>query len=224
MASSVSAQKFPILRKLSIGVGPDAGRILFADIISRILINRGRENVPAVNLIAQPASQLQRMLSLGEIDLTLTSEGTIDREIRAVEEFELPMGMFISAQYKDVVDGKSSDELISQDQIPLVLPAPSSVIRTSIDMYLNRQRLKANCVFESNMNSVVRRAAIRGIGATIFPRPCFIDEVRDGLIMEIPLQESWSHRITLFADADHPPKDHEDFIQSICEELKKVCH
>jgi LysR family transcriptional regulator, transcriptional activator of nhaA len=182
-------------KRISVGVAVDIERPFITDALSKISKQYPKNQRPLLNLVSLPASQLEQLLKLGELDLLLTPNSTLDTEIKSLTAVELPVGLFAPYEIATQFKKKPLEDNFSKIEFPFALPSKLTSLRSETDQFLIKKKLNPICVFESNIISSVIHASSDGLGATFLPKAYVSRELKSEKLIQLNKRPLWNHRI-----------------------------
>ena len=221
MFDQLNKNHFSMGNRISIGVAVDIDRPFVTEALSKVSKQYAKEKRPLLNLVSLPSNQLIQLLKLGEIDLLLAINSGFDSELEQQADFSHPVEAFCTADFLPLLKKKTFEVALREGDFPLVLPSQLTGLRSEIDSYFNRKKVRPTCVFESNILASVVRAAVDGLGVTFLPRAYVMRELKTKKLVSVCEKPLWKHRMALLSHKRKLTSGRENFIEKLVLQLKE---
>ncbi|MBC7398259.1 MAG: substrate-binding domain-containing protein, partial [Bdellovibrionales bacterium] len=143
---------------------------------------------------------LVNQLKAHELDLAFSNTGTSDPEIVAIQQFQLPVGLYVSTRERKKYPKKSARDFLTDPSIGFALPNFQLRLRYEIDDYLESQGIKNTVFFESDTLALVTRAVVDHVGIGFFPKPYMQEDEKLKQVVCISGREPlWHHSLYLLS-------------------------
>ena len=189
--------------RVRIGVTDEIERPFITDLVSAILREKDLAKQPMVSMVSDHHTELLGQLQTRQIDLLLSTQPAYGEELQILESVAMPVGLAISPKLLRGVK-VPRDASISQlfKLLPggLVLPTAKLRARSEIDLFLQKQHIRKQVVFESDILAAVIRAIIDGAGMGFVPLPYVARERNHGSLRIFgPAGGYWKNRLLLIS-------------------------
>ncbi len=162
--------------QLRIGFTEQIEGVFVEELVSQILSFKNWKVRPKLIVTSGKKELLVNQLKAHELDLAFSNTGTSDPEIVAIQQFEMPVGLYVSASAFKKNPRKTAREFLTDPHFGLALPNFQLRLRHEIDDYLENQGIKNAIFFESDTLALVTRAVIDHVGIGFFPKPYMQEE------------------------------------------------
>jgi len=167
------------------------------------ILSACRERLPQVRLrlVEAYSGFLRERLQSGRLDLALLYDDAMDVGLhkRALLDDQL---VFVTQVHQRLAKRARLSKLV---QLPLVLPGSEHGLRRIIDDACAPLQLSLNVVAEIEALNSVKRAVEMGIGNTILPRGAVAEEVAEGRLKTVEIQEpQMVRRVVCATNASRP--------------------
>jgi LysR family transcriptional activator of nhaA len=190
-------------RRIGIGVSDQIERPFISDLLGNIL-QRGREHLHSTLTVTSGSDKdLVQRLRSQEIDLLLTNRPVAGDDLNELVSLKMPVCLVISKDLLKLHGFKKLPglaEVFKNDRIGLFAPPEKVRLRHETDVFMQHKNLRKPLLMESDILSVLARAAVDGGGCAFLPVPYVYNEIQRGLLIAIgPAEGLWRHRINLIS-------------------------
>lgn len=204
---------------LNLGVSDDIERSFVIEVIKTFYAGYDSKHRPRVRLASSPPSEIIVELRRGTFDVVVTDRPNYSEDFSSLVEVPMPVGIvfksfsrhFTQADLTSVRQGKTSDAASAIAKLVrsgCAFPTRPMKLREEVDLYLEKTRVTVTPLIESNIISLLKRAAVDDIVSTILPFPYAARECHDGqLHFAAPPEGLWQHSLQLLTRAQtaHAP-------------------
>jgi DNA-binding transcriptional LysR family regulator len=166
-------------------------------------------------------------LRFRELDVVVTEKVLVDPDLVNLEQALVPVVLTCSGRWRirSSTSGLKATaavrELIGIQEPQWVLPSAKFRLRSEIDQYFEKNRLKGRIVFESDVVASLVRSVIDEIGLAFLPLLYVAREVRESSIRVLgPKEGYWKYRVWLVC---HRQNRADALIQSVARSFKEIC-
>jgi LysR family transcriptional activator of nhaA len=189
--------------RVRIGVTDEIERPFITDLVSAILREKDLAKQPMVSMISDLHTELLGQLQTRQIDLLLSTQPAYGEDLQILESVNLPVGLAISPKLLrglKVPKDATLSQLFKLLPGGLVLPTAKLRARSEIDLFLQKQHIRKQVVFESDILAAVIRAIIDGAGMGFVPLPYVARERNHGSLRIFgPAAGYWKNRLLLIS-------------------------
>ncbi len=162
---------------------------------------------PAVQVRVTACDPIEAMhaVSQGSADLGLTFSPSWRRGVAVLEEIACPMCVIMRPDHE--LASRASVTLDECGDCRLVYQAPADTMQPFVGDELEAFKRAHTPAAVSNTQAVVKRLLLRGVGISFYTRLGFSEELADGSLVAVPLQEKRLSelRLCLVAPSDRLP-------------------
>lgn len=144
---------------------------------------------PKVTLVGIEAGSIElfEWLLEGRLDVAVIHEPSLSKNL-VIEEV-LRQQLYFVGRPLERLKGREKLSIAELTDFPLVLPMSGRPPRTSLDQAAAAIGRALNCVIEVNSAQLMRALALDGLGHTILPYPYVAEDVRDGRLIAIEIDD-----------------------------------
>lgn len=222
MSDHIQKSKNSMGVRLNIGVASDIDRPFITEIIAKIIRSRPPSQRPLVRLISKEANTILDLLKSGELDFVLTTNVTLDGQVKLLQEFLLPVKAFSTNENKEFIKNKSLVEAMKQNLISVVLPTKPTILRAETEAFFVKKKIWPTITFESNIMASVIRASVDGIGVVLLPVAYVQREVKSDKLSLLQNETLWKHRLLFVSMRGSISEEKSKVAEQILVELEKL--
>ena len=158
-----------------------------------------------VRVVAGDPMETMRSIAAGNADLGLTFDPARRRGIRVLHD--MPCAMYAIMVASHELASRSSVTLEQCGQFPLIYQDNSSSMQSFLGDDMEAFRNDHRPVLVSNTLALMKRLLLRGVGIAFYTRLGFIEELADGRLVAVPLEDNRLSllRLCLIAPSDRAP-------------------
>jgi LysR family transcriptional activator of nhaA len=216
--------------RIRIGVTDEVERPFITDLVSAIVREKEMAKQPMVSMFSDCHAELLGQLQTRQIDLLLSNQSAYGEDLQILASVEMPVVLIISPKLLmglKVARDATVVQLLKVLPGGLVLPTAKLRLRSEIDLFLQKQRVQKQVVFESDILAAVIRAAIDGAGIGFIPYPYIAREIDHGTLKSFgPEGGYWRNRLLLISlkkkELDPTLKEFRDAVLRIDSDLGKT--
>ena len=186
--------------QLRIGFTEQIEGVFIEELVSHMLSFKKWPSRPKLIVTTGRKEQLVQSLKGHELDLAFSNTGTSDPEIVSIQQFQMPVGLYVSAKERKRNPKKSAREFLSDPNFGFAIPNFQLRHRHEIDDYLERENVKNLIFFDSDTLALVTRAVIDDVGMGFFPKPYMQEEESLKRVVCVSgKQPLWHHSLHLLS-------------------------
>jgi LysR family transcriptional activator of nhaA len=189
--------------RVRIGVTDEIERPFITDLVSAIVREKEMSKQPMVSMYSEPHAELLGQLQTRQIDLLLSNQSAYGEDLQVLASVEMPVALIISPKLlKGIKVSREASVVQLLKTLPggLVLPTTKLRLRSEIDLFLQKQHVQKQVVFESDILAAVIRAVIDGAGIGFIPFPYVAREINHGTLKSFgPEGGYWKNRLLLIS-------------------------
>lgn len=146
-------------------------------------------NYPKVTLVGIEAGSIElfEWLLEGRLDVAVIHEPSLGKNL-VIEEV-LRQQLYFVGRPLERLKGREKLSVAELTDFPLVLPISGRPPRISLEQAAAAIGRSLNCVIEVNSAQLMRALALEGLGHTILPYPYVAEDVRDGRLIAIEIDD-----------------------------------
>jgi LysR family transcriptional activator of nhaA len=189
--------------RVRIGVTDEIERPFITDLVSAIVREKEMSKQPMISMYSESHGELLGQLQTRQIDLLLSNQSAYGDDLQVLASVEMPVALVISPQLLRGVKAPRETTVVQLlKNLPggLVLPTAKLRLRSEIDLFLQKQRVQKQVVFESDILAAVIRAVVDGAGIGFIPFPYVAREINHGTLKSFgPEGGYWRNRLLLIS-------------------------
>jgi LysR family transcriptional activator of nhaA len=189
--------------RIRIGVTDEIERPFITDLVSAIVREKETTKQPMVSMFSDTHAELLGQLQMRQIDLLLSNQSAYGEDLQILATVDMPVVLIISPKLlKGIKVPRDVSAAVLLKNLPggLVLPTAKLRLRSEIDLFLQKQHVQKQVVFESDILAAVIRAAIDGAGIGFIPFPYIAREISHGTLKSFgPEGGYWRNRLLLIS-------------------------
>jgi LysR family transcriptional activator of nhaA len=189
--------------RIRIGVTEEIERPFVTDLVSAIVREKETAKQPMVSMYSDAHAELLSQLQTRQIDLLLSNQSAYGEDLQILASVDMPVVLVISPKLLKGIKVPRDTTVPSLLKIlpgGLVLPTAKLRLRSEIDLFLQKQHVQKQVVFESDILAAVIRAAIDGAGIGFIPFPYVSREIGQETLKSFgPEGGYWKSRLLLIS-------------------------
>lgn len=186
--------------QLRIGFTEQIEGVFVEELVSHILSFKKWATRPKLMVTTGRKEQLIQHLKSHELDLAFSNTATSDPEIVSIQQFHMPVALYVSAKERKRNPRKTMRDYLGDPAFGFALPNFQVRLRHEIDDYLEKEGVKKSIFFESDTLSLVTRAVIDDVGIGFFPKPYMQDDENLRRVVNVSGKEPlWHHSLHLLS-------------------------
>lgn len=222
MSDHIQKSKTAMGVRINIGVSNDIDRPFVTEVIAKIIRNHPLSKQPLVKLISKESDIILDLLKAGEIDFAITTNATIDGQIKLHKEFLFPVMAFASKDILINLKKKSFTDYLKDHSIGTVLPSKPTILRAETESYFVKRKFWPVATFESNIMASVIRAAIDGLGIALLPLAYVSRELKSDKLHSLSSDILWKHRLMVISLNSGFSEEKSRILDQLIEDLQKT--
>lgn len=222
MSDHVQKSKTAMGVRLNIGVSSDIDRPFITEVIAKVIRSNPLRKQPLIKLISKESAVVLDLLKAGEIDFAITTNATIDGQIKLHKELIFPVMAFASKDVLVNLKKKTAAEALKEQSVGAVLPAKPTILRAEIESYFVKRKFWPVVTFESNIVASVIRAAIDGLGIALLPTVYVSRELKSDKLFSLSSDILWKHRLMIVSQNSRLPEEKALILEQLLEDLQKL--
>lgn len=188
-------------------VSDQIDRPFVAEIIGK-LFKQNRSMSRYFQVISKPHSEIVDHLGQNQFDLFITSEKL--KKHQAFATFQLPVNLFTSKPHFEVqqFSEKNLKGMLAALGESLVLPSLDLHLRGEIDIFLAKEGIETDIIFESNIMACTVRAIKEGVGCGFLPLPFVAHDLKKNQLTVLgPPGGYWEYPLYIYLKDQHNSED-----------------
>jgi DNA-binding transcriptional LysR family regulator len=227
MHESITEQIPHASRRVYIGVSNEIAHSFVVEVISHFIKKYTPKLRPKIKMISGTHEKLVEQLRFREIDVLVSQLSAKSSELENLQRVDVPVNLVCTldkklSPQKRYMNISSALKLIEEEGLHRwVVPSPGSKLRSEINIFFERESLKGDFVFESDVIESLTRSVVDKVGISFLPLIYIPKELGHKSLYSFgPKRGYWKHRIWLSC---HEKSKNDHLVNSLSDSFKKVC-
>lgn len=186
------------IQRCRFGVSSEIDRTFVADILGKVIRESKGQEKTSMSMVTFEKKELLNRLVSGDIDVMVTNRPVQNPHTLVLARISMPVVLVGSSKLVPQF-GKGSKltlaQLLKTRELGLVLPTENQQLRLEADLFIQKSRISAPGIFESDMLSVLIRAILEGVGVGFIPRNFIEKEISQGKLTVFPGPALWTSQL-----------------------------
>lgn len=188
---------------INIGVSNEIPREFVTNVIGHVLKKYKTSNMPIIKINTGTHEYLVEQLRLSKLNFIITNKTESDLSLKVLKEYSMPVVMAGTSEFikkLKIKKLKNSETILKKIAQFLALPAEQLKLRSEINSYLIKNKIKYRSLFESDIISSIVRSTVDGMTFCLLPLPYIQKELETKMLQVLtPLSGLWEHQVYIIS-------------------------